>query len=62
MALYIEEFDGYYFNKKQLFSKKGNKIKLTLLNYTKGYWMGKKFVSLNKLKSLHYYTKIEIPF
>lgn len=62
MTTFIKEFDGYYFDKKKLFSKGGREIKLTLLNYTKGYWIARKFITLNKLKSLHYYTKINLPF
>jgi len=60
--IFIEEFSGYYFKKKKLYSKFGREIKLTILNYTKGYWMNKKFVTLNKLKQLTFIKNIEIPF
>ena len=60
--IYIREFPGYYFEKKKLFSKFGREIKLTLINYTSGYWMNHKFISLNKLKSLKFYKKEYRPF
>ena len=50
--VYIKEFQGYYFDKKKLFSKFGNEIRLTVKGYTKGYWIDRKFISLNKLQTL----------
>lgn len=55
--LFIKEFPGYYFDRKKLFSKAGREIRLTVLNYTKGYWIGKKFLTINKLKGLTYYKE-----
>lgn len=60
--MFIKEFPNYYFDKKILYSKHGRKIKLTILNYTKGYWMGKKFVTLNKIKQLTFYKNTYCPF
>jgi hypothetical protein len=59
---FIKEFSGYYFENKKLYSKFGREIKLTLLNYTKGYWLNKKFITLNKLKNLSFYKKLYCPF
>ena len=53
----IKEFPNYYFDKKKLYSKTGREIRLTLLNYTKGYWLGKKFITLNKLKELTFHKE-----
>jgi len=60
--IFIKEYPGYYFEKKILYSKSGRQIKLTLINYTQGYWMNRKFVSLNKLKQLTFYKKQKLPF
>ena len=59
---YIKEFEGYYFHKKKLYSKFGREIKMTILNYTKGYWMNKKFITLNKFKQLTFVKKFYCPF
>lgn len=59
--IFIKEFPGYYFDRKKLFSKSGRQIKMTVLNYTKGYWIGKKFLTINKLKGLTYYKELR-PF
>lgn len=56
--IFIKEFPSYYFEKKKLYSKSGREIKRTVLNYTKGYWLGKKFLTINKMKSLTYYKEI----
>lgn len=55
--VFIKEFPGYYFEKKYLFSKSGRKLRLTILNYTKGYWIGKKFLSLIQIKNLTFYKE-----
>lgn len=60
--VYIKEYSGYYFENKKLFSKSGNEIRLTLKGYTKGYWMNKKFITLNILKQLTFIKEIECPF
>ena len=60
--VYIKENEGYYFEKKKLFSKYGNEIRLTIKGYTKGYWISGKFVTLNKLKSLTFVKKSDCPF
>jgi hypothetical protein len=60
--VFIKEFQGYYFENKKLYSKFGRQIKLTILNYTKGYWMNKKFITLNKMKQLTFYKKEMLPF
>lgn len=56
--IFIKEFPGYYFEKKILYSKLGRKIKLTVLNYTKGYYLNRKFVSIHQIKKLTYYKEI----
>jgi hypothetical protein len=56
--IFIKEYSGYYFEKKKLFSKSGREIKQTVLNYTKGYWLGKKFLTINKLKGLTFYREV----
>ena len=59
--VYIKEKEGYYFEKKKLYSKYGNEIRLTVKGYTKGYWINRKFVTLNKLKQLTF-VKSDCPF
>ncbi len=59
---FIKEFPNYYCDKKKLYSKSGREIRLTLLNYTKGYWMDRKFVTINKFKQLTFYKKQYCPF
>lgn len=50
----IDGIDGYGFGKdKQLYNlKSGKRKKHTMVNYTKGWWIGKKFYTHNKLKPL----------
>ena len=50
----IDGMEHYCFTeKKQLINSKTNKIiKMTLVGYSKGYWIGKKFYTLNKLRPL----------
>jgi hypothetical protein len=50
----IDGMEHYCFTEtKELFnSKTGRKIKKTLVGYTQGYWIGKKFYTLNKLRPL----------
>ena len=58
-------FPGYVFgDDKNLYNKRtGRKIKKTINGRSMGYWLGKKFLSINKLKYLlKRPEKIEIPF
>lgn len=50
----IDGVDGYFFadNKKLYNSKTMREKKQTINNRSKGYWIGKKFYSLNKLRPL----------
>lgn len=52
----IKEFPNYGFGKdKNLYNlKTGKKIKRTINNRNIGYWLGKKFIGLRKLKTLLY--------
>ena len=56
--LLIKEYPGYHFENEKLFSKTGREIKQTVLNYTKGYWLGRKFLTINKLKDLTFYREV----
>ncbi len=61
----ITGFEHYKFNtKNELINTHTSKIiKMTLINYTRGYWIGKKFYSLNKLRPLlKRPDKFNIPF
>lgn len=61
----IQGIDGYGFgHDKNLYNlKTGRIIKQTINNYSYGYWIGKKFFTLNKLKSLLIRPKhYNIPF
>ena len=44
-------------------AKTGRKLKQTLIGYTKGYWIGKKFMTLNKIRqNCELIPNIDIPF
>jgi hypothetical protein len=61
----IEGFDNYIFcSDKKLYNKKtGRNIKMTLNNYSKGFWFGCKFLTLNKLRPLLIRPKYyKVPF
>ena len=61
----ITGFDSYAFgDDKQLYNTKtGRRKVMTIMGYTKGYWLGRKFYTLNKLRPLLYKPKNEIsPF
>ena len=46
--IFIKEFPNYYCDKKKL--------------YGKGYWMDRKFITINKFKQLTFYKKQYCPF
>jgi hypothetical protein len=46
--------ESYYFTDKKTLvnAKSGREIKRTLIGYTQGYWVDRKFMTLNKLRPL----------
>ena len=54
ISWHIIGYDNYSFGKdKKLYNlKTGKEIKQTINCYSKGYWIGRKFLTLNKLKQL----------
>lgn len=61
---FIKGIDGYGFGKdKNLYNfKLTRKVKQSTNGGSIGYWIGKKFYSLNKLRPLLYKKEIDCPF